>query len=72
MAKITDKELEAIHETHDAVIRLVTLMDGENGISATLRNHGKRIRRIELIGVGLMTSGALGTGIMALVNSLGK
>lgn len=40
-------------------------------IKAGLKNHNKRITRIELIFAGLIGSGVLGGGIVSAINLLG-
>lgn len=39
-------------------------------IKYLVRNHAKRIRRVELIIAGLIGSGVLGGGLWAILNSL--
>jgi len=73
MVELTEKELQAIHETHDAVIRLETIIgNGEQGLYVEVRNHGKRITRIEIILAALVGSGVLGTASFQIVKLLGE
>ncbi len=58
----------------DGVNLLTVKLYGENGfegdieeIKRGLENHGKRIRRIEFILVGLVGTGALGAGLLKLL-----
>ena len=68
MAEITEKEINAIHETHDKVIRIETILD--NGLIDEVENQGKQIRRVELIIALFIGSGVLGGGAFGLFKLL--
>jgi len=68
MAEITEREIEAIHDTHDKIIRIETILgDGDEGLCHEVNEHQKRIHRIEIVIASLVGSGILGTGIWGLL-----
>jgi len=72
MVEITEKEIEAIHSTHDKVIRMETMLgNGNAGLCHAVRDHQKRIRIIEItLAILLGGSGLVGSGF-ALAKLLG-
>ncbi len=73
MAELTEKDLEAIHDTHDKVIKIDTILgNGGKGLCYEVQEHGKRINRVELVIVSLCSSGVLGGGILGLIKWLGS
>lgn len=72
MAELTERDLVNISETHDAVIKLVTIIgDGDEGLCGEVRNHSKRLSRIEMVIAGIIGSGVLGGGAIGIVKLLG-
>ena len=71
---MTDINEEILIELKKVSLKLY----GENGfegdipeIKASIKNHSKRITRLELIIAGLIGSGALGGGIVGIAKWLG-
>ncbi len=72
MIELTEKELDAIHDTHDKVIKIDTLLgNGEKGLCYEVRCHNKRIGRIEIVIGGLIASGVITGGGVAIAKLLG-
>ena len=68
MADITEREIEAIHDTHDKVIRIETILgDGDAGLLHEVKDQGKKIRRVEIIIASLVGSGILGGGALGIM-----
>lgn len=66
--ELTPQLVEKIEKTHDSVTRIETILgNGSGGIRADIKNQGRRISRLELILVGIFSSGILGSGIYGLV-----
>ena len=71
MAELQERDIEAIHETHDKVIRIETLLgNGDEGLLHDVAENKKKINRVELVIVGLCSSGALGGGILGMIKWL--
>lgn len=71
MAEITEREITAIHDTHDKVIKIETILgNGDKGLSHEVREHAKKIRIIEITLASLFGSGILGGGIFGVVKLL--
>jgi len=71
MPELTDHDIKAIHETHDKVIRIDTILGNSGkGLIHDVSNNKKKIERIQLILVSIVSSGALGGGILGLVKML--
>ena len=68
MATLTVEDVKAIRETHDKVIKIMTLLKGNGGEGLLQKadNNRKRITRIEIIIAGLLGSGGIGYGIFRL------
>ncbi len=72
MVEFTKRELDAIHATHDMVIRIDTILgNGDKGLCHDVRCHNKRINRIELFLAFLIGCGMLGGGTVGLLKFLG-
>lgn len=72
MVEFTERDLDAIHDTHDKVIRMDAILgNGDSGLCRDVREHQKRISRIELVIVGVVSTGGLTGGIIGLVKWLG-
>ena len=70
--ELTQGLMDKIEKTHDTVIEIATILGkGESGLCAEVRNHNKRIGRIELVVVAIIGSGALSGGASWLVRVLG-
>ncbi len=68
---IDEKVIKAIEETHDTVIELKTVLLGKNsdkGLVGQVEEHEKKINRNTIILVAIIASGALGSGIVGLLN----
>lgn len=71
MAELQDRDIEAIHETHDKVIRIETLLgNGDKGLLHDVKESKRKINRIELVIVGLCSSGGLAGGILGMIKWL--
>mgnify|MGYP001613862941 CR=1 FL=1 len=72
MVEITEKDLDAIHDSHDKIIRIDTLLgNGEKGLCYDVRCHQHRITRLELGIAFLVGTGTIGGGIYGLIKLLG-
>jgi len=72
MVEITEREINAIHETKEKVVRIDTLLgNGDRGLCHDVRTSKQRIQRIELIIAFSFGSAGLGGGIVAVVKLLG-
>ena len=72
MPELTSEDIVALRETHDKVIRIETLLGNDHtGLCYEVRCHNKRIGRLELVIVGIFSSGALGGGVLGLIKWLG-
>ncbi len=82
MPELSDEERKAILETHDAVIRLVTLIgDGDEGLCAEVKKQGEALFALNekheklnghfLLLVGLLGgSGVLGGSVAGIIQLL--
>ena len=66
MVEITEREITALHDTHDKVIRIDTILED---MCKEVAGHQTKIRRIEIVLGALLGSGALG-GIGVGINKL--
>lgn len=73
MAELTKREIDAIHETHDKVIELVSIIgNGDNkGLCYETRSLRRRITRLEIVLAAIIGSGTLGGGIAFLTGLIG-
>jgi len=73
MATLTAKDVKAIRETHDKVIKIMTLLKGNGGEGLLQKadNNRKRITRVEIIIAAILGSGALGGGAYGLIQLIG-
>ena len=71
MPELSKEDIIALRETHDKVIKIETLLgNGNEGLCYDVKCTKQRVSRLELIIVGLISSGALGGGILGLVKWL--
>ncbi len=72
MTELTDNDLKIIHDTHDAVIKITTVLgDGDEGLCGDVKSHSQRLNRIEIVIAGLIGSGVLGGGAIGILKLLG-
>ncbi len=68
MVELNQNDIDAIHATHDKVIRIDTIIgNGDKGLCYDVRCQQKRINRIELFLVFLIGSGMIGGGVISLL-----
>ena len=71
MPALTKEDIATIHATHDEVIRIKTLLgNGDKGLCHDVQCTQKRVNRLELIVVGVFSSGALGGGVFGFIKWL--
>ncbi len=75
----SDEILVAVKDVSSKVDLLSAKLYGEDGfegdipeLKVSMRSHGKRLTRVELIIAGLIGSGALGGGIVGIAKWLGS
>ena len=72
MAEITEREIEAIHDSHDRIIKVETLIgNGDKGLYHDVQVSKTRIWKIEIILALITGSGILGGGIVGLIKLAG-
>ena len=73
MPELTEKELEQIHETHDIVIKIKTVLLGANadkGLVGEVKHNSKRLGRIEIVLAILLGSGIVSGSIVGVIRLL--
>ena len=69
MPELTQEQINKLEKTHDEVIRIGTVLgDDKTGLCADVKDHGKRIHRIELI---LAASGILTASVLGIIKAVG-
>jgi len=73
MATLTADDVKVIRETHDKVIKIVALLEGNGGEGLLQKadNNTKRITRVEILIAALLGSGVLGGGAYGLIQLIG-
>ena len=72
MPELTTEDIKAIRETHDTVIKVKTILDDGSGggLCNDVRDHQRRIGRLELIFAYVLGTGILGGGLFGLIKLL--
>ena len=72
MVEITEREINAIHETKEKVVRIDTLLgNGDSGLCRDVAVSKNKIHRIEIILAFSFGSAGLGGGVVAAAKLLG-
>ena len=72
MATLTVKDIEALWETHDKVIKIEAILgDGNTGLCQDVKSNTRRLNKLEITVAAIIGSGALGGGIWGVVHLIG-